>query len=216
MLVFWDERMCLCMSAVVGICGESFGLLFGDTRKIRFKDGNFEKPEVVNDTTQKIFQINGRVMVGATGLFAGNEKELLAPFDGFSDKDVISMRLAAKAIKSYLERIASTVPGPRGYIVVGKDNRGRFCSYEIRINTETGMVELTENTLDPNRNNYAISCALPRSLARYKDTYLNKISECILSSTRVEEMAQKVCRVIQEMSDKDMSIGKEIDVILMT
>lgn len=204
MLCVLPEGSCGCMSVIIGICGENYCAIIGDRRKIKPTSTGWEP---VDDETQKVFSINKDVLFGVSGLFVPGE-DFLDPFKVYSDNDAITLRLAVKAVKGYLER-HSYQPVRRHYIICGRDNKGVFRAYGISCEAEIPTVTVVEYTP-------GIVIALPPTLRSEVDTYLRKIKDCIESSTAHEEMLEKVCRIVHEIADKDISVGKEVDVLFMS
>lgn len=208
MLCIIPEGSCSCMSAVIGICGDNYAAILGDRRKIIITKDDVMP---VNDDTQKVFAINNRVLFGVTGLFAAGE-DFLAPFAGYKDKGNITLRLAFKAVKSYLER-RTYYPVRRHYILCGRDNKGSYHAYGIYCDPGDPTVHVIEYS--PGASEHGIILALPASLHQEVDVYTEKINACIQSSKTREEMLQKVCEVMHQIADRDKSVGKEIDVMLI-
>ncbi len=199
------------MSILIGICTERFCLLFGDTRRVDY-DGDRKK--VLDDETQRIFKVNERVLFGMIGS-AGGMEALFAPLRGFQDKDAITMRLAVRATEGYLKRNLGALGGPRGYLVIGSDNRGRFCSHELRADPETGAVETTVRQPELPDEPYSVACMLPPDLAGDREGILQQIGRAARDAGDPEELAQRVCRLIREISKKETSVGKNINVYMI-
>lgn len=194
------------MSAVIGICGENFCSLIADERKTVNQGMGYR---VVDDDFQKIFKINNRVLLGVSGLF-GIEEKLTAPLDVYRDTRELSLRSVYKAVMSYLDRYRYQIHMPRNYLVGGKDNKGRFCIYEVHFNVETQEAETVMRMPEPPNSNYAVSCALPHELARETETVLAEISDRITDSKRHDEMIEKVSDLILDLSELNGSIGKNV------
>lgn len=199
------------MSILIGICAERCCLLFGDTRRVDY-DGDRKK--VLDDETQRIFKVNERVLFGMIGS-AGGMEALFAPLRGFQDKDAITMRLAVRATEGYLKRNLSALGGPRGYLVIGSDNRGRFCSHELRADPETGEVETTVRRPELPDEPCSVACMLPPDLAGDRERILDRIGRAARDGGDPEELAQRVCRLIREISKKETSVGKNINVYMI-
>ena len=206
-----DNGVIMYMSTVIGICGTNFCSLCADSRKVT-NDKNTVK--VVNNTTQKVFKINDRVLFGATGVFKSTEN-LLDPLKVYPDKSVITVRTAYKAVIDYINRNKSIIDWCyfRNYMVGGKDNKGRFCIYEIHFNPDTGEVDTTLRMPSPPMFNFSISCALPLNLQGEEQEYINKVGNAISSSNTHGEMLNGIKDVIKEISKKDITVGGEMQVV---
>lgn len=209
MLVFLDERSCYKVSAIIGVCSTNFCSFVADKRKVLFPDNNtISKSVFDNDNTDKIFQVNDRVLFGAAGIFYHNEA-ILDPLTGFRNMEDITLRLAIRATKEYIKRSCFPEGLSRTYMIGGKDNRGRFCIYEIHLNWETGNIDVVERSSDSPEGNYGVSILVPNSLFSKKSFYLDMVSGCITGSTTHGELMKKLSRIISSMADEDESIGKD-------
>ena len=159
------------MSVLIGICGEEYCLLFGDTRRVRYEG---DQVRVTDDQSQNIFRVNDRVLFGMTGLGEGTEA-LFAPLRGFREKEAITLRLAVRASGDYLRRSMANLPGPMCCVAVGSDNRGRFCACEISGDPAAGQVETAERRPEPPGSPWGIACILPPGLAGERALYLERI-----------------------------------------
>lgn len=194
------------MSMVVGVCSTNFCSLIADGRRVTVDgSGNMK---IAEEKFQKIFKVNDRVMLGATGWFQSGEN-LLSPIKDYCDPSAITMRMAKKAVLEYIERNQARITTTRNYILGGKDNKGRYCLYEIHVDGDTHSVEVEERIPSPPYN-FGVSCALPQKLAERKQEFLDLIGSCITSCKTHEEMKEKLAAVIREVSDLDDTVGKEI------
>ena len=194
------------MSAIIGICGENFCSFVADTR---LTHNSGDEYIVANDTTQKIFKVNDHVLFGMTGLFRTGE-EILVPLDIYPEKDVVTLRMAYKAVLGYLEKNKYKIPLMRSYLIGGKDNKGRFCIYEVHMNFETYKAETVLRMPEPPVTSYGIFCAIPPELHDRKNEFLDMAGDCITSSGELGEMLQKVAGVIGKIADADGTVGRTI------
>ena len=200
------------MSVLIGICGEEYCLLFGDTRRVRYEGGQVR---VTDDQSQNIFRVNDRVLFGMTGLLAGTEA-LFAPLRGFRDKEAITLRLAVRAAGDYLRRSMGSLPGPTCCVAVGSDNKGRFRACEIAGDPATGQVETAERSPEPPGSPWGITCILPPGLAGERERCLEQIKACAARAGSPEELAEQVCSLIRNMAKRDPAVGKAINVYMIS
>lgn len=198
------------MSVLIGICGEEYCLLFGDTRRVRYEG---EQVRVTDDRSQNIFRVNDRVLFGMTGLSAGTEA-LFAPLRGFRDKGAITLRLAVRVAGDYLRRSMGALPGPACCLAVGIDNKGRFCACEIT--GDGGQVETAERRPELPESPWGIACILPPGLAGERAHYLEQIESIAQKAGSPEELAEQVCSLIRRMAKRDSAVGKAINVYMIS
>lgn len=203
-----DDGAIQSMSTIIGVCGTNFCTLCADSRKVAYTSSGVE---VVNDSTQKIFKLNDRVLFGAMGIFASYES-FLDPFNVYPDKSVITVRMAYKAVVDYINRNKNSICGCmfRNYFVGGKDNKGRFCIYEIHLNTETKEIETTLRIPEPPTYNFSVSCGLPFSLQPQKQEFVDLIGNTVTSSTTHAEMLNGLKKIIDRISEVDITVGGEV------
>ena len=200
------------MSVLIGICGEEYCLLFGDTRRVRYEG---EQVRVTDDQSQNIFRVNERVLFGMTGLPAGTEA-LFAPLRGFREKEAITLRLAVRAAGDYLRRCMGSLPGPACCVAAGIDNKGRFCACEITGDPAAGQVETVEKRPETSGAPWGIACILPPGLAGEREDYLKRIEACAAGAGSPEDLAEQVCGLIRRMAKKDPAVGKAINVYMIS
>ena len=200
------------MSVLIGICGEEYCLLFGDTRRMRYEG---DQVRVTDDQSQNIFRVNDRGLFGMTGLSAGTEA-LFAPLRGFRDKDSITLRLAVRAARDYLRRSMGSLPGPTCCVAVGSDNKGRFCACEIFGDPATGQVETDEKRPELPGSPWGITCILPPGMAGERERCLEQIEACAAGARSPEELAEQICDLIRRMAKRDPAVGKAINVYMIS
>ena len=200
------------MSVLIGICGEAFCLLFGDTRRVRYEG---DRVKVTDDQSQNIFRVNERVLFGMTGQLEGTDA-LFAPLRGFPEKEAITLRLAVRASRDYLQRSLGTLPGPMCCVAVGSDNKGRFCACEISGDPAAGQVETIERRPELPGSPWGITCILPPGLSKEREHYLEQIKACADRAGSAEELAEQVCGLIRGMAKRDPAVGKAINVYMIS
>lgn len=206
-----DDGAIQYMSTIIGVCGTNFCTLCADSRKVAYGSGGVE---VVNDSTQKIFKLNDRVLFGAMGIFSSYES-FLAPFEVYPDKSVITVRMAYKAVIDHINRNMNSICGCmfRNYFVGGKDNKGRFCIYEIHLNTETKEIETTLRIPEPPTYNFSVSCGLPFSLQTQKQEYIGLVGDAVTSCSTHAQMVDSLKNIINKIAENDVTVGGEVRVV---
>lgn len=206
-----DDGVIQYMSTVIGVCGTNFCTFCADSRRVAYKSNGIE---VVDNSTQKIFKLNDRVLFGAMGIFASFEN-YLDPFNVYPDKSVITVRMAYKAVIDYLNRNMNTICGCmfRNYFVGGKDNKGNFCIYEIHLNTETKEIETTLRMPKPPIYNFLVSCGVPFSLQAQKQNFLDMVGNAVTSSTTHADMLNGIRNIIDDISGRDITVGGKMQTV---
>lgn len=206
-----DDGVIQYMSTIIGVCGTNFCTLCADSRKVAYHSSGVE---VVNDSTQKIFKLNDRVLFGAMGVFASYES-FLDPFNVYPDKSVITVRMAYKAVIDYLNRNINSICGCmfRNYFVGGKDNKGRFCIYEIHLNTETKEIETTLRLPSPPTYNFSVSCGLPFSLQAQRQKLIDSVGNVVASCATHAEMLSGIKNIIGRIAEEDITVGGEVQAV---
>ena len=200
------------MSVLIGLCGEAYCLLFGDTRRVRYEG---DQVRVTDDQSQNIFRVNDRVLFGMAGQLEGTEA-LFAPLRGFRDKEAITLRLAVRAAGDYLRRSMDSLPGPMRCLAVGSDNKGRFCACEISGDPETGQVETVETRPAPPGSPWGIACILPPGLTGERPRILERIEAFAAAAGSPEELAEQICELIRSLAKKDPAVGRAINVYMIS
>ena len=200
------------MSVLIGVCGEEYCLLFGDTRRVRYEG---EQVRVIDDQSQNIFRVNDRVLFGMTGLAAGTEA-LFAPLRGFQDKGAITLRLAARAAGDYLRRSMGALQGPACCLAAGSDNKGRFRVCEITCDPAGGQIETAERRPEPPGSPWGMSCILPPGLAGEREHYLEQLERIARKAGSPEELAEQVCNLIRRMAKRDPAVGRAVNVYMIS
>lgn len=194
------------MSAIIGVCGTNFCSFVADKRRV---EDSVNGIKVVDDNFEKIFKINDRVMIGATGWF-GSDETILAPLDVYPDKSVVTIRTALREILRYIEENKTQIHRDRNYLIGGKDNKGTFCIVEVHVDGESSSVTGMNRVPQPPEYNYAVSCALPASLAGKEDEYISKVGGCINASSTLDDMVVKVKGIIRGIANIDKSVGNHV------
>lgn len=69
-----NTKEMFCVSIVVGVCGTNFCSLISDGRKINPVAEDDNKFRILDESFPKVFKVNKRVLLGATGIFPVDEK----------------------------------------------------------------------------------------------------------------------------------------------
>lgn len=199
------------MSTVIGVCGTNFCTFCADSRRVAYSSGGIE---IVDDSTQKIFKLNDRVLFGAMGIFTLSEN-YLDPFNVYPNKSVITVRMAYKAVVDYINRNMNSIYGClfRNYFVGGKDNKGNFCIYEIHLNPETHEAETTLRMPQPPMYNFSISCGVPFSLQAQKEKYMDLVGVAVTSGRTHWDMLHGIRNIINEIAKNDITVGGEMQTV---
>lgn len=204
-----QDRMCSALSVVIGIAGTNFCTLLADGRQMishSLEDGQTEW-SIKSDEFQKVYRLNPRVVIGIAGVFQG-EETVLTPLASISDLSAASVRVVCQAYRDFLNRHKMEIFSPRSYIVGGKEKGGRCVLYHITFDPADHSVKVS--SYEPQRNGFAVVCALPPSLADKQDYYMDMVKGCITSSHTHEEMAQRVGGVINDIAKVDQWVGGPI------
>ena len=206
-----DDGAMQYMSTIIGVCSTNFCTLCADSRRVTNSSGGVE---IVDDSTQKIFKLNDRVLFGAMGLFASYEN-FLDPFNVYLDKCVITVRMACKAVIDHINRNMNSGCGYmfRNYFVGGKDNKGKFCIYEIHFDTKTKEVETTLRAPDPPSYNFSVSCGVPFSLQAQKQNLMDSIGNVVSSSKTHTEMLSGLRHIIDKIAEDEITVGGEMQTV---
>lgn len=201
-----NTKEVFCVSIVVGICGTNFCSLISDGRKIDPVAETDNKFCVLDESFPKVFKVNKRVLLGATGIFPANEK-ITDPLSVYPVKDIITPRMAQQVVERYLEKMKREVSYPRNYLVGGKNAKGKFSIREIHFNPQTDDIVTTNR--EPEEG-FAISCALPANLMANQNKVLQTIGELVRASKTHTQMLEYVKQLIQGLYTYDNTIGGKI------
>lgn len=194
------------MSTIIGVCGTNFCTLAADTRRVKPQDNGWT---VVDDCTEKIFKINDSILFGAAGLFDYDEF-LTAPFDGYRNKNTVTLEMACEAVLDYMEKYKFKISkySSRNYILAGKDCNNEFCIYEIHHNPITGKAETTLRKPQPPESNYAVTLALPFFNDAQK--YLGDVNNLVLNCGTHSALVNGLGKIIKSIANNDITVGTEI------
>lgn len=203
-----DNGVIQYMSTVIGVCGTNFCTFCADSRRVAYKSGDIE---IVDNSTQKIFKLNDRVLFGAMGIITASEN-YLDPFNVYPDKSIITVRMAYRAVVDYINRNMNSISGCkyRNYFVGGKDNKGNFCIYEIHLKAEAKEIETTLRMPKPPVYNFSVSCGVPFSLQAQKQNFIDIIGNTIASSTTHADMLSGIRNIINKIAKMDITVGGEM------
>lgn len=198
------------MSAVIGVCSTNFCLFAADTRMVSERGDSLVFD---NDSTEKIFKLNQNVLYGATGLFSASEK-LLDPLAIFPAPDVVTISNAQNATLDYMRHHISKL-SVRNYLIGGKEDSGEFSIRYLHYNKETRNIDIQVFKPTPSYA-YAFVCALPASLNAESMQYQNLVGQLINRCTSITTLVEGLAQIIRDISDKDVSVGKEVIALLVT
>ncbi len=201
-----SDKVWFNVSAVICVCGTNFCTLWGDTRRtINIgTDLVFE-----NDTTEKVFKLNSRVVYGVTGLFKKDET-VLTPVASIKNMETASLKDVKNAVLSYLETRKDGEMGlPANFVIGGKDSSGVFCVYEIHFNIETREVEVTARRPTIFKN-FATSVLLPHKAAGFLDYYFEQLGNAVNTCRTHKELLQRVSRIAASIADLDDTVNRKI------
>lgn len=144
------------LSAVVMVCGTNFCTFVSDGRCVKF-DKNGKIIGIRADDFQKIFKLNEKLIYGTSGQF-NLDGDILAPFDEYPDKSVLTMNMAIKCIERHLERCNYGI-GDRTFLLGGKNNKGQF-----QLNTfvhKSSFSPVEKEVLIPSDGQFYVKTAIP-------------------------------------------------------
>ena len=130
--------------------------------------------------------------------------EDLELFKVYSEKSVITVRMAYKAFIDFINRNVNAIRGRlfKNYFVGGKENKGHFCIYLIHLHTEAGKMP------KPLNYNFSISYGAPFSLPTQKQKYIDLASDVVTSSSTHSDMLNGIRNVIMDLASIDMTVGR--------
>ena len=205
MYIIEPERV-MYMSTIIGVCGKNICFLMSDSRKIGWKRSG--EVYVQNDNTQKIFRLNDKVVYGAAGEFRDYET-LTEPLDRAGRKEMMSYEDAVQAIFDYEKVLKQRQhSAARHYIVGGKRTDGSYAMQQITWDGST--FEYKTKVYEPCDKSVAVLIALPPALSKESQVYLKKVENAVLTAKDRGETFQKLAGVIQELAEKDISVGGDI------
>lgn len=201
------------MSAIVAVCSPNFCLLMADKRLVELKEYKQDTPTVVSDNFSKIKQLNQNVAYGMTGkLFVGE------PITSAIEK-VIDVKHAyadeiTYAVIKYLNDRKYTLILPRNYFIGGKRSDGQFCLYTISLNSDTYKIDATEYSFEKNTG-IRMALSIPPSLKNEYSTYMERLEKEVKESKDTDEIINKVHKIICSVADKDVTVNKVCDGIMI-
>ena len=210
-----QEGSCHGMSVVIGIAGENFCSLVSDGRRM-INLPTAENPHmwrVDSDECQKVYRLNANVIMGGTGIFQKTET-VLTPIGLADAPHTASVRVVHSAVRDFLNRHKKAIVCPRNYIIGGRENDGGFCLYQVHFDPTAQKIE--SHRWEPKKNEFAVVCALPASLAGQSEHYTDMVHECITSSRTHGEMLKKVEDIITGISEIDDWVGGQMYAVSIT
>lgn len=122
---------------IIGFCNSKNAMLFTDSRGIMKVDNGY----LVYDNCKKLFRINNRLIIAASGKFFHDEM-INEPFkDSFySDLNIDG---ACELIQEYFldMKALEKIMMERTYVLCGYDNQNNICIVYIRYNEDTDEIE---------------------------------------------------------------------------
>lgn len=187
------------------VCGENFCTFVGDGRCVKF-DFNGEIIGVRSNDFQKIFKLNDRLIYGTTGKFK-RDSDILAPFEEYPDKSVLTMNMAIKSIERYLERCNYGI-GERNFLLGGKNNKGKF-----QLNTfilKNSYLSIEKEVLIPNNGEFHIRASVPDMNQDDVKKLLDKNIYSTAPWKNIEDLITHMKNTIVDISKIDNSVGGKI------
>lgn len=192
------------MSSIIGIVGTNFCTFVADQRLVSYHGNDIR---ILRDDFRKVFQINKRVLFGATGLLNPNE-DIMEPLKCYPQYDQLSVKMVYRAVLDYVKKNKSSLPGIRNYLIGGKDNNGHFMIYEVHWNPQTQKAETTICEPQPPKFNFAISCCLPPTMEPDRQAVLDDIGRKITTGDqRHGEMTKRIQSVVEIISKCDKTVS---------
>lgn len=197
-----------CMSVIIGICGVNFCTFWSDMRRVCYRqDMSFE---VMNDSTQKIFKLNDRVLFGAAGIFIGDE-DIEAPTRTIQNIERASVKIVKTAAVDFLKKQNKLYGNltMRNYMVGGKQRDGTFVIYNIHWNPDAQKVEVSEYMPHPPASTFTLTMALPNCDPHYMSMCENAASDCIRISATDRQLDANISDLIRKISETDRTVSPE-------
>lgn len=190
------------MSTIIGLCGTNYCLLASDTRKVKpDENGNWV---VDNDTTEKVFKLNGNVLFGATGKFWALEN-IDEPLRNYQDMSKLSLPKAVALVEKYIvDNIGKIISYHRQYIVAGREFDGAFCIVAIRLNEQEHRIDRVVYRA-PIQNSHASVIALPDSLSdnASAEKFKKFLSDGMVTCETLDDVYRHVADTIFKIADAD-------------
>lgn len=203
-----EDGVWLGVSTVIGVCGENFCSLLGDTRRTVNTSGDLYSFH--DDNTTKVFKINKNLVYGVTGLIAKTET-LLTPLSTIKDLSKATIDDAYNAVLADFEAKKYTMPKARNYIIGGRDLLGHFTLIYIHCNFDSYKPET--RVFKPSANQFGVACALPERLHDKVDEYIDMVEAALLSCHTHGEMLNKVAGIIGKIADIDDTVNHDIQAV---
>jgi len=165
---------------------------------------------------KKVYKINDRVLVGATGTF-NIEDNPLDPLIGTHSK-TISLEGTTKAIEDYLidKRIDSSVAPDRKYIIAGKEYDGQFCIISVEFANE--YKELRRRVFRPSAESIATAISISKYLGECAPEFFNEYKTKLLECNDVGELRKYIEGIVMHESytteHPQTAIGLETKIIV--
>ena len=205
-----SPRMVNCLSTVIGICDRNICAFAADTRKVEFNEDGSIYP--VREDEEKIFSINGRLLLGGAGAFWKNET-VMTPLLECNDIDVLNTDDAVQVIEEYLKKMIDDGRLRymfRTYLIGGFDKNGDRSLYRVCYLPEKGYLGVDGCSFPKNMNGTIVIPMLPPNVQRQEEFYKAEIVKCLNGVSTVRELAERLHPIICDIADKDNSVNKTL------
>lgn len=165
---------------------------------------------------RKVYKINDKVLIGATGTF-NMEENPLDPLIGTHSKS-ISLEETTKAVENYLidKRIDVSVAPDRKYIIAGREYDGQFCIVSVEFANE--YKELRRRVFRPSAESIATAVSMSKYLGEHASEFFNEFKSKLLKCNDAGELRRYVEGLVLSESDThgwpQVSLGIETKIIL--
>ncbi len=197
------------MSIVASVCGVNFTMMAADRRLVSLDQRGYIK-RVQSDDFHKIFRLNERMLFAVTGQIAPGEG-LLDPFKSLCHPETMTMRMAAKALERYVaENISPTQKYTRQYILSGRDNKGRFCTYVL-----SSYHNFQPEWITPDQGQFCVKILGPRGFLNddsLAQTYIYNTMPWGTDTALREHLAD----FIRAYAKVEPSVGGEPEILILT
>lgn len=195
------------MSIVIGVCGEGFCTLFSDNWSIVPADGSWM---VRTESTQKIFRINERLILGATGVFEAGE-DICGPLRGLGSPENLRLTEASAALIQFMDQDHKRLQllEHRNYLLGGVNLRGQLCLWQLHFNAQLGYTEIA--TYQPDRSHrYGTVLSLPFSRSDRQRYWLNCIHYATVNCRTQDQLIFNMTQIIRDLHAGDRTTGDEV------
>jgi len=198
------------LSIVIGICANNYCTFLADQRRVSFVGIN-EPNNVEDEKFEKIFKIGNNLLLGATGIYASDERLTDAigdatDIDSAFDNIISYLVFAQQRGRLFANRI---------YLLGGKNRDGENSLYTIKYNSNEHKIDTQKQSIPVGINATTFQCALPNVAAMNSEKYNNDITECIKIAKTHQEMIIRIKSVIEDVAEVDDTVNKNISVLTL-